>query len=102
MEREVSLTRLPSLEVQYPHSGDITSVYSAFGGVAIYRRSAIDNCRGSFSGVWHAKDAIDSIGECEWVSHNECVRKHNGTIGLMSVKCREDCHRGKVVRNTMP
>ena len=50
----------------YPVGSDMVPVDSCFGGMAFYKRKAIEGCR---------YDSID--GDCEHVLFNECVRERN-------------------------
>ena len=43
---------------------------SCFGGFAVYRRSAIEPCDGTYSG----------IKDCEHVIFSKCIRDHGGKL----------------------
>ena len=62
-----------SLQQSFPVDSGIIPVHSCFGPMAIYKRSAIQDCY------------YDSLEEdCEHVSFHKCLRDHGGNMTLNS------------------
>ncbi len=59
-------TNVRTLRKIYPMGGPLISVYSCFGGLAFYKRKALEDCRYD-----------DNRDDCEHVSLHECLREKN-------------------------
>lgn len=62
---------IPQIQRSYPVGAPLVPVYSAFGGLAIYKREKIKDCR---------YQSIDE--DCEHIEFHNCIRKNGGRIVL--------------------